>query len=230
MEWDAYLCKYLIFLDLRGLSTFTPPIILPMLHLGITGGIGSGKTTVCKIFETLGIPIYYADERARALMIEDPALKAEIIQLLGAEAYLSNGELNRKWVASQVFNKPEKLKQLNGLVHPAVARDGLLWQAEQEKGDAPFSLKEAALLYESGSHLFLYKIIVVSAPEKVRIQRVISRDGATEAEVRSRMDKQMPEQEKVERADYVIDNSGKQALIPQVMSLYKDLKALAYAQ
>ncbi len=200
-----------------------------MLHIGITGGIGSGKTTVCRIFEKLGIPVYYADLRARQLMTEDPKLKADIEDLLGKDAYLESGELNRPWVARQVFENPDLLKQLNGLVHPAVARDGLLWQAEQSRSQAPFTLKEAALLFESGTDALLDKIIVVKAPEKVRIQRVVDRDKVSEEDVRKRMRQQMPEEEKVARADFVINNSGEQLLLPQVVSLYQRIKALDHA-
>jgi len=200
-----------------------------MLHIGITGGIGSGKTTVCRIFEKLGIPVYYADTRARQLMTEDPELKAGIVELLGKDAYLENGELNRPWIARRVFDNPDLLKKLNGLVHPAVARDGLLWQEKHSRTHVPFTLKEAALLFESGTHALLDKIIVVKAPEQVRIQRVVNRDKVSGEEVRKRMRQQMPEEEKVARADYVIDNSGEQLLLPQVVSLYQHLKALDHA-
>lgn len=190
-----------------------------MQHLGITGGIGSGKTTVCKIFETLGIPIYYADDRAKYLMSHDPDLIAGIIELFGPEAYLEPQVLNRAHIAHVAFNDKDKLAQLNALVHPAVARDGLEWQAAQRY--VPYTLKEAALLYESGSYRSLDKIIVVTAPLELRIERVMARDGAKREDVEARISKQMPEAEKVNLADFVIYNDGEQALIPQVMSIHR---------
>ncbi len=211
------------------LATLVFLSVQAMQHLGITGGIGSGKTTVCRIFEKLGIPVYYADDRAKALMVADESLKTAITKVLGEQAYLESGDLNRPWIAQQVFGDAQLLEALNGLVHPAVARDGLQWQAEQATKGVPFTLREAALLYESGIYKTLDKIIVVSAPENVRVRRVMERDGVTEAAVRSRIDRQMPEAEKVAKADYVIDNSGQQPLIPQVVNLYRRLKHGIYA-
>jgi dephospho-CoA kinase len=189
-----------------------------MQHLGITGGIGSGKTTVCKIFETLGIPVYYADDRAKYLMSHDPVLIAGIIELFGADAFLEPHLLNRAHIAQVAFNDKEKLNQLNALVHPAVAQDGLNWQAAQR--NVPYTLKEAALLFESGSYRTLDKIIVVAAPLELRIQRVMARDGAKREEVEARISKQMPEAEKVKLADFVINNDEKNLLIPQVIAIH----------
>jgi dephospho-CoA kinase len=189
-----------------------------MQHLGITGGIGSGKTTVCKIFETLGIPVYYADDRAKYLMSHDPVLIARIIELFGSEAFLEPHLLNRAHIAQVAFNDKEKLNQLNALVHPAVAQDGLNWQAAQH--NVPYTLKEAALLFESGSYRTLDKIIVVAAPLELRIQRVMARDEAKREEVEARISKQMPEAEKVKLADFVINNDGKSPLISQVMAIH----------
>lgn len=195
-----------------------------MHHLGITGGIGSGKTTVCKIFETLGIPIYYADERAKYLMSHDAELIKGIIELFGKEAYLEPHVLNRAHIAKVAFNDKEKLNQLNALVHPAVARDGQTWQAAQQ--NVPYTLKEAALLYESGSYRSLDKIIVVTAPLEIRIQRVMARDGAKREEVEARIAKQMPEEEKVKLADFVVYNDGARALIPQVIAIHRHFSVL----
>lgn len=195
-----------------------------MQHLGITGGIGSGKTTVCKIFETLGIPVYYADERAKYLMSHDPKLIAGIIELFGSEAFLEPQVLNRAHIAQVAFNDKAKLNQLNALVHPAVAQDGLNWQAAQQ--NVPYTLKEAALLFESGSYRSLDKIIVVAAPLELRIQRVMARDGAKREEVEARISKQMPEAEKVSLADFVVNNDGVHALIPQVMTIHTKIKLL----
>lgn len=194
------------------------------LKIGITGGIGSGKTTVCKIFETLGIPVYYADERAKWLMTNDATLVKEIKGLFGESAY-ENGQLNRAFIAQIAFNDPEKLNQLNALVHPAVQRDGNAWQEAQP--NVPYTIKEAALLFESGSYLYLNKIIVVTAPLDVRIQRVIHRDHTNRAAVEARIAKQMPEEEKVKRADFIIVNDGATALIPQVLNIHQVLQSAA---
>ncbi|MCO6478619.1 MAG: dephospho-CoA kinase [Phaeodactylibacter sp.] len=195
-----------------------------MLKVGITGGIGSGKTTACKVFETLGIPVYYADSQAKQLMVSDPRLVAGIKALFGPESYLRDGALNRPFIAQQVFSNDEKLKQLNALVHPAVAEDAERWHHAQE--NVPYTLKEAALLFESGSYKQLDKLITVSAPEKLRIQRVMERDGVSAEEVRARMKKQMPEEEKVKRSDFVIYNDGAHFLIRQVLDIHRALLAI----
>ena len=192
-----------------------------MLKVGITGGIGSGKTTVCKIFETLGIPVYYADERAKRLMTEDMELVAAIKKLFGEDAYFPDGNLDRGFIASIVFNDRKILDRLNDLVHPVVAKDGEKWHLEQQ--DVPYTLKEAALLIESGSHLLLDKIITVTAPLELRIQRVMARDKAERAAVEARINKQMPESEKVKIADFVIKNDGSMSLIKQVLKIHTDL-------
>lgn len=192
-----------------------------MLKIGITGGIGSGKTTVCKIFETLGIPIYYADEQARRLMVEEPALVQSIRQLLGEEAYTDSGQLNRAYIAQRVFHDKSLLQQLNQLVHPAVALDGLRWHEAQT--DAPYTLKEAALLIESGSYQQLDYLIVVAAPEVLRLERVMLRDQVDSAAVQARMKQQIPESEKIALADFLIENDGQHPLIPQVMAIHQQL-------
>jgi len=194
------------------------------LKIGITGGIGSGKTTACRIFEQLGIPVYYADERAKQLMAEEPELRSEIIRIFGPAAYQADGQLNRQHIAKQAFNDQALLQQLNAAVHPAVARDSQAWHEQQQK--VPYTLKEAALLYESGSDKALDKVIVVSAPEQLRLQRVMQRDRVDEAAVRARMDRQMPQEEKVRRADFVLHNDGKQSLIQQIQRIHQTLQRL----
>lgn len=192
-----------------------------MLKAGITGGIGSGKTTVCKIFETLGIPVYYADDRAKWLMTHDEHLMSEIRNAFGADAYTPDGQLNRAYLSGVVFSDAEKLKQLNALVHPAVFNDGSAWH--QAQTGAPYTLREAALLYESGSYKAIDKMIVVTAPLALRIARVMERDNISEAAVRARIEKQWPEEEKIKRADYVIYNDGAQLLVPQVLKIHRAL-------
>jgi dephospho-CoA kinase len=192
-----------------------------MLKIGITGGIGSGKTTVCHIFEALGIPVYYADERAKALMTSDLALVAAIQHHFGAESYFQDGALNRAYLSNIVFKDAEKLTLLNSLVHPAVFRDGEAWHAAQK--NVPYTLKEAALLIESGSHQAVDKIITVFAPKKLRLQRVLERDKATRAAILARMSKQMPERDKLKLADFIIKNDGKHGLIQQVWKIHQEI-------
>jgi dephospho-CoA kinase len=192
-----------------------------MLKIGITGGIGSGKTTVCHIFEALGIPIYNADDRAKALMTTDTALVAQIKANFGEESYFNNGTLNRNYISSIVFNNAEKLALLNSLVHPAVFRDGEAWHNAQK--NVPYTLKEAALLIDNGSYKMLDKVITVFAPKPLRLQRVLARDTATKEAVLARMNKQMPEREKMRIADFVIRNDGKHGLIQQVLAVHREL-------
>lgn len=176
-----------------------------MIKVGITGGIGSGKTYVCKMFESLGVPVYNADERAKYLMNNDENLKSNIIKLFGSEAYL-NGELNRQFIAQIVFADKEKLEQLNALVHPAVAKDSEEWN--QQHTDKPYTLKEAALLFESGSYKTLDKTILVHADENQRILRVMQRDNLNKESVEARIKNQLNDAEKMPLADFIINNDG----------------------
>jgi dephospho-CoA kinase len=189
-----------------------------MRIIGITGGIGSGKTTVCGIFAELGIPVYYADDRAKAVMVEDAELMASIVDAFGAEAY-QDGKLNRPFLAQQVFSSEEKLARLNSLVHPAVARDFMRWVVAHEKSQ--YVIKEAAILFESGAYKAVQETVLVTAPEDLRIQRVVQRDGVAESVVRQRMANQWPEERKAELADHIILNDGHQLLIPQVLELHR---------
>jgi dephospho-CoA kinase len=191
-----------------------------MLQLGLTGGIGSGKSTVAKLFEALGIPVYDADQGAKRLMEENPEVRLAIQQLLGQNAYLEDGHLNRPWIAEQVFQEPKKLKELEAIVHPAVHRDANAWHHQQ---DAPYTLREAALLYESGGAKLVDAVIVVTAPEEVRVQRVMERDGVTREQVLARMRNQWPQQEKDELADFLIINDGSHLLIPQVWNIHQQI-------
>lgn len=194
-----------------------------MLKIGITGGIGSGKSTVAKIFELLGIPVYYADAAAKDIMNRDPELKAQVQQHFGADVYDSNGQLDRKRLGNIVFNDQEKLQLLNSLVHPATIRDSEQWSLRQK---SPYVLKEAALLFESESFHYLDKIIGVSAPQPLRILRVMQRDKVSRNEVFARMHKQMDETIKMRLCDYVIYNDEQQMVIPQVMKLHEEMLQL----
>ncbi len=187
-----------------------------MLRVGITGGIGSGKTTICRIFEVLGIPVFYADEAAHKVMETDAALQTQIVALLGAAAY-PGGVIDRRYISGKVFGFPENLAALNALVHPAT---GHAWERFQaENAGAPYVLKEAAILFESGAHTTVDKTICVTAPEALRLARAMQRDGAEEAAIRSRMARQMPEHEKAAKSDFVIVNDDQTAVLPQVLAL-----------
>ncbi|MEL7221144.1 MAG: dephospho-CoA kinase [Bacteroidota bacterium] len=191
-------------------------------RIGITGGIGSGKTTACKLFELLGIPVYYADDRAKWLMNNDPDLKQQLMDTFGTQTYDEAGQLNRPFLAQLVFNDRSQLDKLNSIVHPAVRADGIRW--DEAHRDTPYTLREAALLYESGIYKLLDKIICVTAPESVRIARVIARDNTTAEAVKARIDKQWPEQDKIQLADYIIQNDGEQSLIRQVYDVHVVLR------
>ncbi len=193
-----------------------------MQKIGITGGIGSGKSTVCKIFETLNIPIYYADSRAKQIMTESPKLIEKIKTAFGNDAYHADGRLNRGYLANIVFKDIEKLRLLNSFVHPAVHEDYAEWHDSQS--DVPYTLYEAALIFESGGHLRLDSVITVFAPETTRIERVMKRDKTTEEAVRARLEKQMPDEMKVKHADFVIVNDGTHTLVPQVIKINNLLK------
>lgn len=193
-----------------------------MLKIGITGGIGSGKTTVAKIFEVIDIPVYYADDAARHLMNTNEELKAQIKAAFGEESY-TDGKLNRKYLASIVFNSPEKLNLLNSLIHPATLADAARWMSQQS---SPYILKEAALLFESGSNKDLDYVIGVTAPLALRLQRVISRDHVSKAEVLQRMSSQMDEEEKMKRCDFIIFNDETRPVIPQVLELDKKFRKM----
>lgn len=188
-----------------------------MLKIGITGGIGSGKTTICRVFEALSVPVFSADEVAKMIMLTDLNLVEAIKVQFGKEAYFANGELNRKFLSGIVFNDSEALQQLNELVHPAVIQAFDDWAVKQ---DGPYCLHEAAILFESGAYKSCDYSILVYAPEDLRINRVKHRDGHSETEIRARMDKQMPESEKEKLADFVIINDESTAVIPQVLKIH----------
>ncbi len=189
------------------------------LQVGITGGIGSGKSLVCHIFLCLGIPVYDADSRAKSLMMTDKILRDQIKKEFGAMSYYGDGTLNRTHIRKTTFGNPDKLSTLNKLVHPRVAVDYLQW-ADAHKGDA-YLLREAALLYEAGSYTSVDKMIVVSAPEDLRIKRVMQRDlHLTEEDIKIIIKSQWPEQEKLRRADFILCNDDKHMVIPQVLELH----------
>ncbi|MGF7082621.1 dephospho-CoA kinase [Mucilaginibacter sp. UYCu711] len=198
-----------------------------MLKIGITGNIGSGKTTASKMFEVLGIPVFYADTAAKEIMIADAVLVADIKRTFGNEAYFADGSLNRKHIANIVFNDDKELARLNALTHPAVFRAFDAWVAGIK--NAPYVIKEAALLFESTSYKMCDYSILVTAPLDMRIARVTKRDKITRAEVEAREAKQLTEAKKRELADYVIENDESRLLIPQVLDLHEQFLQLATA-
>ncbi len=190
------------------------------LQIGITGGIGSGKSLVCKIFQSLGIPVYDADSHAKILMTTDGILVDQIKKEFGSLSYDQHGNLNRKLVSEIVFNDETKLQKLNALVHPRVAFDYDSWLTEHV--GKPYVLKEAALLFESGSFRLLDKTIVVTAPEPMRVSRVLKRDSQrTKQEVVKIIRNQMEEEEKLKRADFIIQNNETELIMPQVLKLHE---------
>jgi dephospho-CoA kinase len=188
-----------------------------MIRIGLTGGIGSGKSTVAKIFEVLGIPVYYADAANRRLVNEDPQIIKDITHHFGEKSY-TDGLLNRPYISSIVFNNPEKLALLNSISHPATIEDANRWMQQQS---APYVIKEAALIFESGSAENLDLVIGVYAPTALRIKRTMDRDKITQEEVKKRMERQINEELKMKLCDYVVINDEQQLVIPQVMALHQ---------
>ncbi len=193
-----------------------------MKKIGITGGIGSGKTTVCHIFETLNIPVYYADVRARLLIDNDMELRQALKNLLGNQIFdEATGVYQREIVAKLIFKKPELLQQTNKIIHPAVAHDGVVWQRQQAENGASYTLKESALIFEIGIEKEFDAVILVTAPLEMRIERVQKRNNWSRQDVLSRIQNQLADVEKIGRAQFVIQNDGIKALIPQVLAIHK---------
>ena len=190
-----------------------------MLRVGITGGIGTGKTTVCKIFQALGISVFDADRSAKRLMAEDAVLKNQLIDHFGDDTFGADGVLNRTYLAQRVFNNEEDLNQLNQLVHPFVLTDYENWLLQIPK--APYSIREAAIMLESGTYKDLDVIILIDAPDELRIKRVIQRDKRSETEVQSIISRQWPMEKKRKFTSFIIQNNEKQFLIPQVLHLHE---------
>jgi dephospho-CoA kinase len=188
-----------------------------MIKVGITGGIGSGKSIVCEVFRTLGIHVYVADFKAKALMNTDPLIKRALIARFGETLYTS-GQINRKLLAGIIFEDKEALEFVNSIVHPAVAMDFNLW-SNQFKNE-PYVIEEAALLYESGAFKMMDKMITVYAPAELRINRVIERDSVTVFQVMQRIENQISDEEKVKLSDFIIANDNKHSILEQVLNLH----------
>jgi dephospho-CoA kinase len=189
-----------------------------MLRIGITGGIGSGKTIICKVFEQLRIPVFYADTAAKLAMVNDSILVDGVMRTFGQESYHPDGTLNNAHIASIVFNEKTELDKLNALVHPAVFKAFEEWAKTKS---APYVLKEAALLFESGSYKQCDKNIVVTSPMDLRIARVMARDKVSEEQVRARIDKQFTDEQKIKMADFFISNTPADSIILQVLDLHE---------
>lgn len=194
-----------------------------MLKVGITGGIGSGKTTVSKIFELLGVPVYYADAASKELYHTDKQLMSDVKQHFGKDIYRDE-KLDKAKLSEIVFGDPEKLRLLNSLVHPPTIKHASQWM---EKQNSPYIIKEAALLFEAGSAAALDYVIGVYAPQALRIKRVMGRDASARDEVLNRIQRQIDERIKMKLCDFVITNDEQHAVIPQVLQLHEKLLALA---
>jgi dephospho-CoA kinase len=189
--------------------------------IGLTGGIGAGKSVVAKIFTTLGIPVFNADEAAKQMMQTSPSIKEKLIEQFGSSIYNVSG-LQKENLADIVFNDSFQLQLLNAIVHPETIQAAKDWAAKQT---SPYVIKEAALIFESGAADGLFKVIGVTAPLSLRIHRVMQRDGASKEQVEARMQHQISDSIKMRLCDYVIQNNNQQMLIPQVLELDKLIRA-----
>lgn len=190
-----------------------------MIVVGLTGGIGSGKTTVAKFFEDLGVPVYIADERAKLLMNTSKVVKRKLIELFGEEAYIDQ-KLNRPFLASKIFNDSAFLNHMNAIVHPKVGLDFKRWLKKQ---DSPYVIKEAAIIFEHGMESQYDFIITVTAESKDKINRVVKRDGTSETKVMAIIKNQMPDEEKVKKSDFVIVNDRLEDTKKQVLKIHRKL-------
>jgi len=189
--------------------------------IGLTGGIGSGKSVVAKIFSTLGIPVFNADDEAKHIMQTSPAIKTKLIEQFGTDIYNDFG-LDKEKLATLVFNDPFQLQLLNAIVHPVTIQAAKDWAAKQK---SPYVIKEAALIFESGAADGLFKVIGVTAPLSLRMHRVMQRDAITKEQVDARMRNQISDTIKMRLCDYVIENNNQQMVIPQVLAIDKAIRA-----
>jgi dephospho-CoA kinase len=199
---------------------------IPGFKLGITGGIGSGKTSVCKVFEVLGIPIFSADREASKLMEKDNEIRTKINSIIGKDLY-SSGSLDRMELATIIFNDDKLLKKVNSVVHPAVFKAFERWTISQT---GPYVIMEAAILFESGAAKFVDRVATVSAPVEQRVQRVILRNKLSKEQVLERMRNQMEDEERIKLSDYVINNSENDMIIPEILRIHNDILTLINTQ
>jgi dephospho-CoA kinase len=192
-----------------------------MLKIGITGGMGSGKTTVCKVFETYGVPVYYADDRAKLVMNENAELRDKLKAFFGDDIYAENNQLNRPKLAKMVFGNTDQLRKLESIVHPAVAKDFEDWVNQKHFSGKAYIVKEAALLFESGSYKTLDQVILVKTPLEERIARIIIRDNCTRENALQRIEKQWPDEKKEPLSRHILFNTQNKLLLPQIIQLHK---------
>jgi dephospho-CoA kinase len=188
--------------------------------VAVTGGIGVGKTLVCEIFKKLGIPVFNADFVGKQLLDSDTGIKQKIVSLFGNGIYLPNGAVNRKKLAEMVFNNQIALEKLNGIVHPVVRKNFQNWAQNQQ---APYVIQESAIIFESKISGIFDKIVTVTAPFELRVTRVMKRDNVSGDKVIERMKNQLPEEEKIKQSDYIIVNSGKEMILPQIINIHNSL-------
>lgn len=190
-----------------------------MLKVGITGGIGSGKSIICEVFKSLNVPVYNADKKAAQLVETNPQIRSEIINEFGDQSYTGSG-YNRKYIAEKVFNDKSLLNKLNRIIHPAVAEEFYQWM---ENYKVPYVIEEAAILFESGANEKMDEVIVVDAPEDLRISRVMRRDGLSRKDIKARVLNQWPTDKLLALADWIIDNSDKTLVLPQILKIHNTL-------
>lgn len=192
-------------------------------RLGVTGGIGSGKTTVCRIFRVLAVPVFVADTVAKELMLNDPAIRSEINLITGQELY-SSGTLDKKELARLIFNRPDLLKRVNAAVHPAVLSRFDKWAAASK---APYVIMESAILFEAGADSLVDRVVAISAPVEERIARVMDRNDLNREEVIRRINNQLEDEEREEQSYYIINNSDNEMIIPEILNIHEDMLRLA---
>lgn len=190
-----------------------------MLKIGLTGGIGTGKSIVAEVFKLLGIPVYVSDKEAKRLMIESDEIRTSLIDRFGIDVYTENKTLNRKYISGIIFNNPKALQDINAIVHPAVRNDFEYWS---EKQQSPYVIQESAILFDTGLYKNFDKIICVTADEELRIKRVMDRDGVDANAVKERMKSQLAESVKIEKSDFVIYNNS-DLILPQIIEIHKEL-------
>ena len=191
-----------------------------MITVGITGNLGSGKSTVCRVFSMLGIPVFNSDEQARIIMNTDPHVRQKLTKLFGDDVYMNN-QLNRKLISDIIFNNKNSLKKINSVVHPAVRNTFNQWRTSHR--NFPYIINEAAILVESGGNKDVDKLILVTAPEKLRIERVIKRDKRSVNEIKNITNNQLPDDKKVSFADFIIENNDKKLILPTIIEIHNKL-------
>ena len=193
-----------------------------MIKAGITGGIGSGKSLICKVFSQMGIPVYFADYEAKQLVKTHPEIRSGLIQLLGEAIYLPSGEIDREKMAATIFKDKELIARVNSIIHPRVREHYEQWLLKYP--NEPYTLHEAAITFETGLYKTMDYMILVTAPEIVRIQRVAQRDNASKEDILSRMRNQWPDEQKIPLADFIIENDDQHLVLPKIIETDKQLK------